>query len=247
MAPRITPFPFPIHVGTDICNISRVYSILKSGGGIRFIQKILTAEERNERAAIRHLLSVARQSPPPERPKSRLRHAYDHWAYEVAKMTPKDLTKVAEFMAGRWVLFLFSLFSSCFNISVNPRHLHTHISRFAAKEAAFKAHPHMQLHFHDIIIRYTAKKGEEGKDKSVVDGNSDSTKPEEIFKPDASGPTVAFIKAPKDRGGDEGAGQMAKVSISHDADWATAVCLGFEMPEIDMPEQREPAQVEDVR
>ena len=67
--------------------------------------------------------------------------------------------------------------------------------RFAAKEAAFKAHPFRRLTWHDIVIR-PADESEE------------------------SGPIVAVIRG-------EEADQMSMVSISHDGDYATAVCLGF--------------------
>ncbi|KAK2059877.1 hypothetical protein LY76DRAFT_511083, partial [Colletotrichum caudatum] len=83
-------------------------------------------------------------------------------------------------------------------------------SRFAAKEATFKAHPFRKLSFHDITIARRA----------LVGGKA---------SPNGSGPPVAVI-----RGEQEGEpGQTAMVSISHDGDYATAVCLGFE------PETRE--------
>lgn len=74
--------------------------------------------------------------------------------------------------------------------------------RFAAKEAAIKAHPHRHLTFHDVAIERRAVEGERL----------------------GSGPPVARIK------GEDGDGVdvSAQVSISHDGDYATAVCLGWE-------------------
>ncbi|EFQ30752.1 uncharacterized protein GLRG_05896 [Colletotrichum graminicola M1.001] len=78
-------------------------------------------------------------------------------------------------------------------------------ARFAAKEATFKAHPFRRLSFHDItIVR-----------RALVEGKAN---------PNGSGPPVAIIRG--EREGEPG--QTAMVSISHDGDYATAVCLGFE-------------------
>ncbi|AEO60676.1 hypothetical protein MYCTH_2310148 [Thermothelomyces thermophilus ATCC 42464] len=85
--------------------------------------------------------------------------------------------------------------------------------RFAAKEAAFKAHPHLRLGFHDILI-LSSSDAEELTGERALAG------------PGASAP-VALIRA----GEGAGAGardQMARVSISHDGEYATATCIGFE-------------------
>ncbi|KAK1968123.1 hypothetical protein LY78DRAFT_574948, partial [Colletotrichum sublineola] len=87
-------------------------------------------------------------------------------------------------------------------------------SRFAAKEATFKAHHFRRLSFHDITIARRA----------LVEGKAN---------PNGSGPPVAIIRG--EREGEPGL--MAMVSISHDGDYATAVCLGFE------PEMRENKRV----
>lgn len=39
-------FPFNLNLGTDICHVVRIRGILESSRGVRFIQKILTQEER---------------------------------------------------------------------------------------------------------------------------------------------------------------------------------------------------------
>jgi phosphopantetheinyl transferase (holo-ACP synthase) len=81
--------------------------------------------------------------------------------------------------------------------------------RFAAKEAAFKAHPHRRLGFHDVLIL-------SGPDaRQLTDGAWGW----------APGVPTALIKAPRGSGGRD---QLARVSISHDGEYATATCIGFE-------------------
>jgi len=75
---------------------------------------------------------------------------------------------------------------------------------FAAKEAAIKAHPHRRLTFHDVVVR---------QEKSVREGQ----------RGNGSGPPVAVVKGLEGKTWD----QLALLSISHDGDYATAVCMGF--------------------
>ncbi|KAM4056675.1 4'-phosphopantetheinyl transferase superfamily protein [Hirsutella rhossiliensis] len=78
--------------------------------------------------------------------------------------------------------------------------------RFAAKEAAIKAHAqqHRRLGWHDIVI-----------ERRRCSSNGSSS----------SGPPVARIKAGEGEGEDED--ESALVSISHDGDYATAVCIAY--------------------
>ncbi len=41
-------FPFPLTLGTDLCHIPRIQSILQSARGPRFIRKVLTAAELDD-------------------------------------------------------------------------------------------------------------------------------------------------------------------------------------------------------
>jgi holo-[acyl-carrier protein] synthase len=75
-----------------------------------------------------------------------------------------------------------------------------YVDRFAAKEAAIKAYPHRHLTFHDISIERLAQEGARL----------------------GSGPPIVRIKSEADTGEDE----SALLSISHDGDYATAVCIG---------------------
>lgn len=80
------------------------------------------------------------------------------------------------------------------------------MASFAAKEAAIKAHPSQKLTFHRIVIRREFASSD---DLAQV----------------GTGPVVAVIK-PSSTASDT-TEQIALLSISHDADYATAVCLGF--------------------
>ncbi|PMD16473.1 hypothetical protein NA56DRAFT_310841 [Hyaloscypha hepaticicola] len=75
--------------------------------------------------------------------------------------------------------------------------------RFAAKEAAIKAHHNRKLTYHSIAIHRPP-----GTDSS-----------------EGSQPPVAII-LPESGKWEEG--QEARISISHDGDYATAVCLAFD-------------------
>ncbi|KAI0398983.1 hypothetical protein F4802DRAFT_82084 [Xylaria palmicola] len=90
--------------------------------------------------------------------------------------------------------------------------------RFAAKEAVIKAHPHRRLTFQRIAILRTAADGPPasaaGRERGAARGEPDGAP--------QSGPLVALVRA-------EGAftDTYASVSVSHDTEYATAVCLGF--------------------
>jgi holo-[acyl-carrier protein] synthase len=73
--------------------------------------------------------------------------------------------------------------------------------RFAAKEAAIKAHSHRRLTFHDVVIERRGRTEERL----------------------GSGPPVARIK-----GESEDEDVSAMISISHDGDYATAVCMAHD-------------------
>ncbi|KAF6820211.1 holo-acyl-carrier-protein synthase [Colletotrichum sojae] len=160
-------FPFPFNVGTDICQVSRIYRLLASDRGSRFIQRVFTQDERALVPA--DSVTGAQQQTA----------SIQNGDFEALKKTNPTLWKRATFVAGR----------------------------FAAKEAAFKAHPFRRLSFHDIVIVRRA----------LVEGKEN---------PNGSGPPVAVIRS--EREGEPG--QVAMVSISHDGDYATAVCLGYEPP-----------------
>lgn len=73
------------------------------------------------------------------------------------------------------------------------------LGRFAAKEAAIKAHRHRRLTFHDIELQHAGA---------------------------GSAPPSARIKGESDAEEDA----SALISISHDGDYATAVCVVIDDP-----------------
>ncbi|KKA28545.1 hypothetical protein TD95_002239 [Thielaviopsis punctulata] len=175
------PFPYPIRIGTDICQISRIRRIVTGGHGVRFLQRIFSDHERTVFAArLKPAFEAAEKAAMPERATSK-RPAQD-----------AALDQAVTFVAGR----------------------------FAAKEAAFKAHSTYRLGFHDVHImtrRLTLAPGE---------SKPPGAAPYAVIQPRPPFTSVA---------------QEAQVSISHDGGYATAVCLGFEQPltpEAQLDEQR---------
>lgn len=87
-------------------------------------------------------------------------------------------------------------------------------SRFAAKEAVIKAHPQHNLTYHQVMIERMSKS------TTVVqlDQQNPGQQPED--DPRSSGPPIATILL-------EGRPPCsAAISISHDGDYAMAVCIG---------------------
>lgn len=79
--------------------------------------------------------------------------------------------------------------------------------RWAAKEAAIKAVTWRRLSFHDVIIR---RIGDQARVQAVILDNASPMSAEQAELP-------ANLH-----------GQIASISISHDGDYATAVCLAAE-------------------
>ncbi|KAJ0296235.1 hypothetical protein COL516b_011764 [Colletotrichum fioriniae] len=108
--------------------------------------------------------------------------------------------------------------------------------RFAAKEATFKAHPTRNLSWHDItIVRKRFEKLQDTEELRKTKGqgaeNKQVEEPKELEGSEAattsangSGPPVAIVRGTHD----DMPGQEVLVSISHDGDYATAVCLAFQ-------------------
>ena len=106
-----------------------------------------------------------------------------------------------------------------------------------------KAHPHRRLTFHQIVIvREAAVRAQQqqqqpqqekegsagGEEAAAEEGEGEGGGKEGEEDPRSSGPTVAQITGDGDA---DAAGTpdccYASVSISHDGDYATAVCLGL--------------------
>ncbi|RYP25213.1 hypothetical protein DL765_000094 [Monosporascus sp. GIB2] len=197
---RVPPLPF--HIGNDICRIPRIYRILASGRGPQFIRRVLTSKEQQQPRCKRILEPIIRRSSASSPFGQRVPYGEEEQGESsgiLDLLPPRDgrnpaerdqaVWKAAEFIAGR----------------------------FAAKEAAIKAHPYRRLTFQSIsIMRYASETAPESdappaRDRPLRD-------PEDLR---SSGPPVALI---------EGDGRYedcyASISISHDGQYAAAVCLG---------------------
>lgn len=178
MAPR--PFPLPIHVGTDICSISRLGELYKSRG-LDFLKKFLTPRER---VAFQNRFGTSK-SPPSHDVRTAATHCNNH--------SKSSADPGVIYLAGRW----------------------------AAKEAAIKAVKPRKLVMKEIEIwsfgagpvalilnDASAESSSQGSDADSPQGMS-----REEF--------------------DSVSGQIARVSISHDADCAVATVLAVEETNVD--------------
>ncbi|KAL2255622.1 hypothetical protein VTK26DRAFT_2996 [Humicola hyalothermophila] len=186
--PPPLPFPYAIRVGTDIVRISRIARLLRGRHGARFVERVLAPDERARlRPAVQD--AVARlETPPPPLFKTLGESAEGGGdGDDGTDVGEEGHHRLATYLAGRW----------------------------AAKEAAIKAHPHLRLGFHDILILAgtEAKSGSGG-----GDGREDRDRRD-------SAPTALIKASQTDPAARD---QMAVVSISHDSDYATAVCIGFD-------------------
>ncbi|KAI8946662.1 hypothetical protein F4801DRAFT_51891 [Xylaria longipes] len=197
----------PFVIGNDICRVARVRRILKGRLGPQFVRRILRTEEIQHSTTARILRCILDQNaqgsqdaqPVPKRVAG---------AHPASTRDAPSFTRAVEFMAGR----------------------------FAAKEAVIKAHPHRRLTFQCIAILRTANSPEgpvldtsgQGREPTIDrEGGGELEPRPNDDETSQSGPLVALIKAEEEE--EEGAQRdtYASVSISHDTDYATAVCLGI--------------------
>lgn len=116
----VLPFPQPLRVGTDVCQVSRVYRILTSGGparrrGARFVERLLAPREREParlRAEVAWLLSPSSSSSPGREGQRRLaaipgqeKEKGQGQGVVMVAGGRRDarVWKAAEFLAGRYV------------------------------------------------------------------------------------------------------------------------------------------------
>ncbi|KAL1892951.1 hypothetical protein Cpir12675_004319 [Ceratocystis pirilliformis] len=188
------PFPSPFHVGIDICQISRIRALIASRYGLRFLNRIFSAEEQKAYAA-------------------RLAPAYN-LARAAAAANTRLLAKNNE-----TVLITKPLQTTAVEKSKDKVPLESAIrlvaGRFAAKEATFKAHPLHRLGFHDVHILHRAIIHHAETSRTSLSQNGGSSAPCAVIQANPPFTTQA---------------QEARISISHDGDYATAVCIGFVAP-----------------
>ncbi|KAK0668714.1 hypothetical protein QBC41DRAFT_225542 [Cercophora samala] len=232
---NIIPFPLGLTLGTDVCMIPRVYSLITTNQGTpiiptiarpfavinnvdRFTKKLLTENERQRLEDLPVYLNALkvlsfRDGVGPVKHRNLLGRQRGERKGEIWKL--------AEWLAGRW----------------------------AAKEAVIKAHafrtgtPAGKVTFGGVEIvvegeenlgRVEGEVEEEGGEdggREVQQRDKGDYIMEEVqgFGPRAefgrvTGPPVAVILGDEKMGVQ---GQVALLSISHDTDYATAVCLGF--------------------
>ncbi|CAP67295.1 uncharacterized protein PODANS_1_23035 [Podospora anserina S mat+] len=231
----VIPFPLGLTLGTDVCMIPRVYSLITTNQGTpiiptlarpfnvinnvdRFTKKLLTQNERERLEELPVYLNAVkvmsfRDGVGPVKHKNLLGRQRSERRGEIWKL--------AEWLAGRW----------------------------AAKEAVIKAHAFRagtsagKVTFGGVEIMVegeenlgrrveeTAEEEGEGaggrvqrKDKGdYILENIDGLGPRAEFGR-VTGPPVAVILGDEEVGVK---GQVALLSISHDGDYATAICLGF--------------------
>ncbi|KAL6795559.1 hypothetical protein J3E68DRAFT_404628 [Trichoderma sp. SZMC 28012] len=183
----LRPFPFPLNIGTDICRISRIYGILRSPRGMRFVNRIFSPEEQARKDPRLRCLE--------NRPLVKPFLSEGSTLFQSSIETTPSSEEIAHQDPERWAAATFVA------------------GRFAAKEAAIKAHSHRRLTFHDVVIE------RRGRNEERL----------------GSGPPVARIKG--DEGEDEDASAM--ISISHDGDYATAICMAYDPSVVSVSGERD--------
>ncbi|THV52586.1 hypothetical protein BGAL_0075g00320 [Botrytis galanthina] len=218
-------FPFPVNIGTDICRISRIQDILtkhQSKYAHRFIRRIFTPQEQvwyrpRLLPLIEYLYFMERREFIQGKIEKQERWKAKSLEALIGLVTPKETPLLNSTAANDkpvgsliWPTYgaqedLKKLTkeeeeSILLQLKENVQGVARFVAgRFAAKEAAKKAFSKRKLNFHDITI-----------DSPSLD-NLRSRAP------------VTLIKSAA--GQDD---QIVPMSISHDGDYATAVCMSCE-------------------
>ncbi|QSZ30086.1 hypothetical protein DSL72_004606 [Monilinia vaccinii-corymbosi] len=218
-------FPFPVNLGTDICQISRINDILtkhQSKYAHRFIRRVFTPQEQvwyrpRLLPLIEYLYFMERREFIQEKIEKQQRWRAKSIEALIGLVGPKETPLLNGTSANREPVG--SLIWSPYTTQQDPKRLSKGeeesmliqlqqnvrgvarfiAGRFAAKEAAKKAFSKRRLGFHDIIID----------NPSLDDLRS-----------------RAPITLVKSTNGQED--QIVPMSISHDGDYATAVCMSCE-------------------
>jgi holo-[acyl-carrier protein] synthase len=94
------PFPFPLRVGTDICQISRIYRLLAGPRGPRFIRRVLTVDELEQKTPS-EVLQLVSQLQDNKHISSNDGQAIRNLTASLCSKNDSPLLKAASFMAGR--------------------------------------------------------------------------------------------------------------------------------------------------
>jgi phosphopantetheinyl transferase (holo-ACP synthase) len=97
---NMSRFPIPLGLGNDICHMHRIYKILSTDKGTRFVKRILTPGECLQPRTQRIMQTVYRFSEEMLKRDNGL-----HSDQPLPKPQPRDLDMIraAVFLAGRWV------------------------------------------------------------------------------------------------------------------------------------------------
>ena len=102
MASRaVRRFPYPLSIGTDICHIPRIYSILNSTRAVRFLRRILNEEELARAQSLSPIARVLQQGFTSGVPKDTGEEADSVVSKAFHDDRDSELWKAAVFMAGR--------------------------------------------------------------------------------------------------------------------------------------------------
>ncbi|KAK4891215.1 hypothetical protein LTR27_010152 [Elasticomyces elasticus] len=202
----LRPFPFPMGIGTDIVHAPRIQTLISKGEG--------KARTLNLYRFMNHLLS------------SREQQLFWNSFGDTRNVYGPKLDTATKWLAGRW----------------------------AAKEAVIKAVQYRRLSFLDVQILPAKPTGASGPvyavilDKSAVARKIDDAYPSLRIKDDGAAEPISdhevdgeqvngdvseqghesfYSSATHDEQAD---GQVAKVNISHDGEYVTAVCLAAVQP-----------------
>lgn len=94
-------FPFPLNVGNDICQISRIYSILSGPRAVRFVNRILSPEELANKDARLDILNSVKAQKPALQDAFHKSSNYSHSHEQLAAKYP-EMWSCAAFVAGRY-------------------------------------------------------------------------------------------------------------------------------------------------
>ncbi|TEY36869.1 hypothetical protein BOTCAL_0541g00070 [Botryotinia calthae] len=217
-------FPFPVNIGTDICRISRIQDILtkhQSKYAHRFIRRIFTPQEQvwyrpRLLPLIEYLYFMERREFIQGKIEKQERWKAKSLEALIGLITPKETpllnnTAANDNPVGSLIWPTYGAQDSkkltkeeeesiLLQLKENVQGVARFVAgRFAAKEAAKKAFSKRKLNFHDITI-----------DSPSLD-NLRSRAPVTLIK---------SITGHED--------QIVPMSISHDGDYATAVCMSCE-------------------
>ncbi|TGJ86523.1 hypothetical protein E0Z10_g2261 [Xylaria hypoxylon] len=206
-------------IGNDICRIARVRRILKSRLGSQFVRRILRPEEIQHSSTAGILRCILNQTTQGSNDAQSIPGRVAA-ADSASTRDAPDFTRAVEFMAGR----------------------------FAAKEAIIKAHPYRRLTFQTIAILRAAFPAqsagssvldmrEQTEAPSIDQEPAQEPQPKDKTSTPQSGPLVAWIEGEEDVHRQ----MYASVSISHDTEYATAVCLGVNLGSLLIPKSPENA------